>query len=138
MHKYQFSSVTQPCLILCHPVDYSKPDFPVHHQLQQLTETHVHQVGDAHQPSHSLLPISPVFSLSHQVAKVLKLQFQHQSFQLIFRTDFLVDGLVGSPKQSKGSSPTPQLKSICSSALSFLYGPTLIPIHDYWKNQCFD
>ena len=65
MHKYQFSSVTQPCLILCHPMDYSKPDIPVHYQLQQLAETHVHQVGDARQPSHSLLPASPVFNLSH-------------------------------------------------------------------------
>ena len=109
MYKYQFSSVTQPCLNLCHPMDYSKPDFPVHHQLQQLAKTYVHQVGDARQPSHSLLPASPVFNLSqhqslfqwvsssHQVAKVLKLQFHHQSFQWIFRTDFLEDGLVGSP-----------------------------------------
>ena len=145
MYKYQFSSVTQPCLNLCHPMDYSKPDFPVHHQLQQLAKTYVHQVGDARQPSHSLLPASPVFNLSqhqslfqwvsssHQVAKVLKLQFHHQSFQWIFRTDFLEDGLVGSPsspRDSQESSPTPQCKSISSSALSFLYGSTLISIHD--------
>ena len=75
---------------------------------------------------------------SHQVAKVLELQLQHQSFQWIFRTDFLEYGLIGSPcspRDSQESSPTPQFKSINSSALSFLYGPTLTSIHDYWKNH---
>ena len=64
----------------------------------------------------------------HQVAKVLDIQLWHQSFQWIFRTDFLFNGLVGSPcspRDSQESSPTPQFKSINSSALSFLYGPTL-------------
>ena len=85
-------------------------------------------------------PSSPAFSLSHhqglfsrvgsshQVAKVLVLQLQHQSFQWIFRTDFLKDGLVGSscsPRNSQESSPTPQFKNINSLALSLLYGPTL-------------
>ena len=77
----------------------------------------------------------------HQVAKVLEFQLQHQSFQWIFRTDFLKDGLVGSPcspRDSQESSPTPQFKSINSSSLSFLYGPTLISIHDYWKNHSLD
>ena len=68
--------------------------FLVHHQLPELTQTHVHQVGDAIQPSHPMLSLSPpAFSLSqnqglfqgvsslHQVAKVLQLQLQHQSFQ---------------------------------------------------------
>ena len=65
---------------------------------------------------------------SHQVAKVLEFQLQHQSFQCTFRTDFLYDGLVGSPyspKDSQESSPTPQFKSINSSVLSFLHSPTL-------------
>ena len=73
----------------------------IHHQLLELTQTHVHQVGDAIQPSHPLSsPSPPAFSLSqhqglfqwvssHQVAKVLELQPQHQSFQWIFRTDVL-------------------------------------------------
>ena len=77
----------------------------------------------------------------HQVAKVLELQLQHQSFQWIFRTYFLQDGLVGSPcssRDSQESSPTPQFKSISSLALSFLYSPTLTSIHDYWKNHSFD
>ena len=94
-------SVTQPCLTLCKPMDCSMPGFPVHHQLPELTQTHVHWVGDAIQPSHPLLsPSPPAFSLSqhqglfqwvsssHQVAKVLEFQLQHQSFQWTFRTDF--------------------------------------------------
>ena len=71
-------------------------------------------------------------SSSHQVAKVLEFQLQHQSFQWIFRTDFLEDWLVGSPcspRDSQESSPTPEVKSINSTVLSFLYSPTLI--HPY-------
>ena len=51
----QFSSVTQSCPTLCDPMDYSTLGFPVHHQLLELTQTHVHWVGDAIQPSHPLL-----------------------------------------------------------------------------------
>ena len=68
------------------------------------------------------------------VAKVLEFPCQHQSFQWIFRTDFLWGGLVGcpwSPRDSQESSPTPQSKSINSLVLSFLYSTTLISIHDY-------
>ena len=68
-------------------------------------------------------------SSSHKVGKVLEFQLQHQSFQWIFRTDFLYDGLVWSPcspKDSQESSPIPQFKSINSSELSFLYGPTML------------
>ena len=96
----QFSSVAQLCPTLCNPMDCSTPGFPVHYQLLELAQTHVHWVGDAVQPSHPLLsPSPPAFNLSqhqglfqwvsssHQVAKVLELQ--HQSFQRIFRTDFL-------------------------------------------------
>ena len=77
-------------------------------------------------------------SSSHQVAKELEFQLQHQSFQWIFRTDFLSAGLVASPcspRDSQESSPTPQFKSINSSVLSFLYCPTLTSIHDHWKNH---
>ena len=80
-------------------------------------------------------------SSSHQVAKVLEFQFQHQFFHGIFRTDFLWDVLVGSPcspRDSQDSSPTLQFKSINSSALTFLYSPTLTSLHDYWKNHSFD
>ena len=77
-------------------------------------------------------------SSSHQVTKVLELQLQHQSFQWTPRTGLLQDGLVGSPcspRDSQESSPTPQFESINSSALGFLYSPTLTSIHDYWKND---
>ena len=132
-------------------MDCTTPGFPVHHQLSELAQTHVHWVGDAMQPSHPLsCPSPPAFNLSqyqglfqrvgssHQVAKVLEFQLQHQSFQWILRTDFLYDWLVGSPCSPRGSQesfPTPQFKSINSSALSFLYTPTLTSIHDYWKNH---
>ena len=150
----QFSSVAQLCPTLCNNMDCSTPGFPVHHQLPELTQTHVYRVGDAIQPSHPLLSSSPpAFSLSqrqglfkwvsssHQVAKVLEFQFQHQSFQWLFRTDILEDGLAGSscsPRDSQESSPTPQFKSISSLALSFLHSPTLTSMHDYWKNHSFD
>ena len=64
----QFSSVTQLYLTLCDPMDCSRPGFPAHHQLPELTQTHVHWVGDVIQPSHSLSPPSlPTFNLSqHQ------------------------------------------------------------------------
>ena len=134
--SFQFGSVAQSCPILCDPMNPSTPGLPVHHQLPEFTQTHVHWVGDAIQLSHPLLfPSRPTFNLSqhhglfkwisssHQVAKVLEFQLQHQSFQWIFRTDFLQDRLVGSPcspRDSQESSPAPQFKSISSSALSFL------------------
>ena len=80
-------------------------------------------------------------SSSHQVAKVLEFQLQHQSFQWTPRTDLLQGGLVGSPcspRDSQESSPTPQFKSINSLPLSFLYSPTLTSIHDHWKNHRLD
>ena len=142
----QSSSVTQSCPTLCDPMACSTPGFPVHHQLSELTQTHVHRIGDAIQPSHPLSsPSPPNFNLSqhqglfkwvsssHQVAKVLEFQLQHQSFQWIFRTDFLSDWLVESPcspRDSQESSPTPQFKSINYVVLSFLYSPTLTSIHD--------
>ena len=100
--KPLFSSVPQSCCSLCNPMNHSTPGFPVHHQLSEFTQTHVHWVGDAIQPSHPLSsPSLQAFNLSqhqslfksvsssHQVAKVLEFQLQHQSFQWIFRTDFL-------------------------------------------------
>ena len=150
----QLSSVTQSCPKLCDAMDCSTPGFPVHHQLLELVQSHVHQVSDPIQPSHSLSSLSPLafnlsqhqglfqwVSSSHQVAKVLEFQLQHQSFQWIFRTDLLQNGLVGSPcrpRDSQESSPTPQFKSINSSALSFLCSPTLTFIHDHWKNHSLD
>ena len=83
-------------------MDCSTPGLPVHHQLPELAQTHVNWVGDAIQPSHPLSAPSPhAFNLSqhqslfqwvsssHQVARVLEFQLQHQSFQWIFGVDFL-------------------------------------------------
>ena len=151
---FQFSSVAQSCLTLCDPEDCSTPGFPVHHQLPELVQIHVHRDGDAIQPSHPLSSPSPsALNLSrhqglfkwvsylHQVVKVLEFQLQHQSFQWTPRTDLLQNGLVGSlcsPRDSQESSPTPQFKSINSSAFIFLHSPTLTSIHDHWKNHSLD
>ena len=83
----QFSSVTQSCPTLCDPMNRSPPGLPVHHQLPEFIQTHVHQVGDAIQPSHPLLSSSPPapnpsqhqslfqwVNSSHEVAKVLEFQ----------------------------------------------------------------
>ena len=96
------SSVTQLCLILCDPMNHSTPGLPVHHQLPEFTQTHVHRIGDAIQSSHPLLSPSPSapnpsqhqglfewVNSSHEVAKVLEFQPQHQSFQWTPRTDLL-------------------------------------------------
>ena len=110
---YQFSSVAQSCPTLCDPTGCSTPGLPVHHQFPESTQTRVHWVGDAIQLSHPLSsPSPPAFNLSqhqgfsnesvlcirwpkdcssHQVAKGLEFQLQHQSFQWIVRIDFLWD-----------------------------------------------
>ena len=89
---FQFSSVAQSCPTLCDPMNHSTPGLPVHHHLPEFTQTHVHQVCDAIQPSHpGLFPSPPAPNLSqhqslfqwvnssHEVAKVLGLQLQHHS-----------------------------------------------------------
>ena len=100
---HSFSSVQSLSRVwLCNPLDCSTPGLPVHHQLPELPQTHVHWVGDAIQPSHPLSsPSPPAFNLSQhqglfqwvgssiQLAKVLEILPQHQSLQLIFRVDFL-------------------------------------------------
>ena len=150
----QFSSVAQLCPTLCDPMNRSMPGLPVYHQLPEFTQTHVHQVGDAIQPSHPLLSSSPPapnssehqslfqwINSSHEVAKVLEFQLQHHSFQRNPRADLLQNGLVGSPcslRDFQESSPTPQFKIINSSVLSFLHNPTLSSIHDHWKNHSLD
>ena len=100
--RIQFSSVAQSCQTLCDPMTCSTPGLPVHHQLPEPTQTNVHWVGGAIQPSHLLSsPSPPALNLSqhqslfkwvsslHQVAKVLEFQLQHQSFQWTPRTDLL-------------------------------------------------
>ena len=105
----------------------STPGLPVHHQLPEFTQTHVHRVSDAIQTSYPLSSPSPPapnpsqhqglfqwVNSSHEVAKVLEFRLQHQSFQWTPRTDLLQDGLVGSPcspRDSQESSPTPHSKA---------------------------
>ena len=136
----------------------STPGLPVHHQLSEFTQTHVHWVGDVIQSSHPLLYPSPppsifpsirVFS-SESVLHIRWPKCSSFSFNISPSNEYsgLVsyDGLVGflcSPRDSQESSPTPQFKSINSSALSFLYSPSilycpLISIHDHWKNHSSD
>ena len=121
LHSVQFSSVAQSCPTLCDPMNRSTPGLPVHHHLPEFTQTHVHPVGDAIQPSHSLSsPFPPAtnpsqhqdlfqwVNSSHEVAKVLEFQLQHHSFQRTPRADLLQNGLVRSPcspRDSQESSP---------------------------------
>ena len=162
-NSLQFSSVAQSCPTLCDPMNLSTPGLPVYHQLLEFTQTHVHWVGDAIQPSHPLsshhlilchplllLPASRSFQMSQfftscgqSIGPVLPTNIQdfstsssdEYSAVISFRIDWLdLLAVQGSQK----SSPTPQFKSINSSMLSFPYGPTLISIHDYWKNHSFD
>ena len=98
----QFSSVAQSCPTLCDPMNHSTPGLPVHHHLPEFTQTHVHRFGDAVQPSHPLSYPSPPapnpsqhqslfqwVNSSHEVAKVLEFQLQHQVFQRNPRADLL-------------------------------------------------
>ena len=150
----QIRSVDQSCSTLCDPMNCSTPGLPVRHQLPEFTETHVHRVSDAIQPSHPLSSPSPPapnpsqhqslfqsVNSSHEVAKVLEFQLQHHSFQKNPRADLLQNGLVGSPcspRDSQESSPKPHFKSINSSVLSHLHSPTLTSIHGHRKKHSLD
>ena len=147
----QFGSVTQSCLTLCNPMDCSTPGLPVHHQLPKFTQTHVHWVGDAIQPSCPLSsPSPPAFNLFQHQCPFLISQFfasggqsigasASASVLLMNTQDWSPLGYTGwISRDSQESSPTPQFKSINSSALSFLHSPTLTSIHDHWKNHSLD
>ena len=148
----QFSSVARSCPTPCDPKNHSTPGLPVHHQLLESTQTHVHRVGDAiHLILHcsllllpSIFPSIRVFSnestLCIRWPKYWSFNFsispsnEHPGL-ISFRMDWLdLLAVQGTLK----ASPTPQFKSINSSALSFLYSPTLISIHDHWKNHSLD
>ena len=152
-NSVQFSSVAQSCLALCDPMGCSTPGFPAHHQLPELTQTHVHWVGDAIQPSHPLSsPSLPALNLSQRQVfsneSILRIRWpEYWSFSFSISpsneyselTSFRMDWLdLLAVRDSQESSPTPQFKSINSSALSFLYSPTFTSIHDYLKNNSLD
>ena len=144
----QFRSVTQSCPTLCNPMNCSTPGLPVHHQLPESTQTHVHWVGGAIQPSHPLsspqsFPASGSFQMSQLFTSCgQSIGVSASTSVLPVNTqDWSRLGLVGSPwcpRDSQESSPRPQVKSISSLALSFLYSQTLTSIRDYWKNHGFD
>ena len=139
--------VVESCLTLCNPMDYSMPRFPVLHHLPEFAQTMPTEsvmLSNHLILYHSLFLLPSIFpsirvffnelALCHQVANVLELQLQHQSFQWIFRVDFLYDWLVWapcSPRDSQEFSPTPSSKAI--NSLVVLYGPTLTSVHDCWK-----
>ena len=137
----QFSSVAQSCLTLCDPMNRSMPGLPVHHQLPEFTQTHIHRVGDAIQPSHPLSSPSPPapnpsqhqglfqwVNSSYEVAKVLGVSASASVLPMNTQ-DWSPLGWTGwsscSPKDSQESSPIPQFKSTNFSTLSFLHSPTL-------------
>ena len=149
----QFSSVAQSCPTLCDLMNRSMPGLPVHHQLQESTQTPVHCVRDAIQRCHPLSSRSPhalnfpsigVFS-NESALHIRWPKYWSFSFNISLSNEhsgqISFTGLVGSPcspRDSQESSPTPQFKSINSSALSFLQSPTLTSIHDHWKNHSLD
>ena len=144
----------QSCLTLCDPMNRSTPDLPVQHQLPEFTETHVHRVSDAIQPSHprsSSSPPAPNPSQRQSFPMSQLFAWGGQSTVVSALASFLPEKSQGwSPLewtgwislQSKGtlkeSSPITQFKSMNSLALSFLYSPTLTSIHDHWKNHSVD
>ena len=131
IESVQFSSVAQSCPTLWDPVNRSTPGLPVHHQLPEFTQSHVHRVSDAIQPSHPLSSLSPPapnpsqhqslfqwVNASHEVAQVLEFQLQHPSFQRNPRADLLQNGLVGSscsPKDSRIDGPFKWLAELASN-----------------------
>ena len=145
-----FSSAAQSCLTLCDPINCSTPRLPVHHQLPEFNQTHVHQVSDAIQPSlcRPLLLLSPIPPRIRVFSNESPLRMRwpkYWSFRLsispsnehpkiIFRMDWL-DLLA--VQETRKSPATPQFKSINFLVLSFLHSSTLTSIHDHWKNSWF-
>ena len=146
--QFSFSHVR-----LCNSMDCSTSGFPVHHQLLEIAQTHVHWVGDAIQPSHTLSSLLLPPSIFPSIRVFLMSQFfasGGQSIGVSASASVLpINILDWSPLgwtgwislKSKGLSrvfSNTTIKSINSLAFSFFYGPTLTTIHDYWKNHGFD
>ena len=142
-------SVTHSCPTFCNPMACSMPIFPVLYHLLGFAETHVHWVSDAIQLSYPLSSPSPAFNLSqHQMSQLFASGGQSVGVSASTSVlpmniqDWFPLGQTGwislQSTDSQESSPPPQFKSINSSMLSFLYSPTLISIHDYWKNHSLD
>ena len=137
----QFSSVAQSCPTLCDPMDCSMPGLPVHYQLPEFTQTHI---LESVMPSNHLIFCCPLLFLPSVFSNesVLCIRWpKYWSFSFSISPSNAYSGLISFKRDwldllavqgTQESSPTPQLKSINSSALSFLYSPTLTSIHDYW------
>ena len=145
--EVQLSSVAQSCLTLCDPMDYSTPGFAVYQNSWSLLRL---KSIDWVMPSNHLILCLPLFLLPSVFASIRVFSSEsvlhircpkYCSFSFSIRTEFPLDGLVGSPcspRDSQESSPTLHFKSINSLVCSFLYSPTLTYIHDHWKNHSFD
>ena len=152
IESVQFSSVAQPCPTLQpHGLQHARPPCPS--PTPGVYSTHVHSVSDAIQPSHPLSSPSPsAFNLSqHQVFSnesafhIMWPKYWSFSFSISPSNEY--SGLISfradwfdllAVQGSQVASPAPQFKSISSSVLSLLYGPTLLSIHDYWESYSFD
>ena len=148
MSVHMYMLVAQSCLSLCDPMDCSTPGFPVHHQLPELGQTHVHWVSDTIHLilCHPLLLLPSVFPSIRVFASepVLCIRWpKYWSFSFSISPSNEYSGMISFridwfdllARDSQESTPTPQFKSINSSALSFLCSPTCISIHNYWKNH---
>ena len=149
----QFTSVTQSCPTLCDPMNRSTPGLPFHQQLLEFTQTHVHRVGDAIQPSHPVIPfssypqslpasgsfpMSQLFTSGGQSvgvsASASVLPMNTQDWSPLGWTSWISLQSMGLSRVFSNTT----VQSINSSALSFLYSPTLTSIHDYCKKHSLD
>ena len=146
-------SVAQSCLTVCDPMDCSTPGFlyfTISQTLLKLKSIDLVMLSNHLILCHPLLLLLSIFPsirvFSKELAPCIRwpkywsFSFSVSPSNESSRTDFLYNLLVSScsPRDSQESSPTPQFKRINSLVLSFLYGPTLTSIHDYWKNYSFD
>ena len=151
--KFQFSSAIQSCPTLCNPMNRSRPGLPVHHQLPEFTQTHVHRVGDAIQPSHPLSSPSPPAPnpSQHQglfqwvnstwggqrigvLASASVLPMNIQDWSPLELTGWI-------SLQSKGLSRVffnTTVQKHQFFGISFLHSPTLPSMHEHWKNHSLD
>ena len=148
LEAIQFSSVAQSCPTLCNPMDCSTPGFPVHHQLLELAQTYVHQVGDAIQPSHPLLSFLLLLSIFPSIRVfynelILHIRWpKYWSFSFSISPSSEYSGLISFRMDWLHLLAVQQtLKSLLqhhSSKASILQCPALTSIHDYWENLSFD
>ena len=146
------SSVAQLCTTLCNPTDHNTPGLPVHHQLLEFTQIHVHWVGDDIQPSHPLSsPFSPapsIFPSSRDFSSESALRIRWpKSWSFSFNISpsnvysgvisFRIDwwDLLAIQRTLKSLLQRHNSKASILLHSSFLYSPTLTSIHDHWKNH---